>query len=474
MYRLKVNPQANRVFAVLVIVSLLLAPATPVQAATSSSLPEAFTRLYVIYNHPETKTFSIELRNQTQNLDGSVTAQIAVRAESLIAYNLTFDEGDANGGYWKDINFLPLYPGHVYEIATITIKPGGYFTVQGTKFGLDESILWKMTLIQMCILAMHLVGAKPPVDYYELAESIPEAFDTLYGPVYGGAGAVASLTSAVFEIFGREPQPAQAVIDLGDAISEVDAGADAIADGINLITKSKGVKATGSLVQRIFGVLNKLEIASDLKRTYDAYKQLQDYPDLATATITLAPEVVGQPDRYRVFEINQTFNSEFVFKNRGSEVWLPEQGYELWIMLEIFPLNRTPLAATIPRNKDARWGVQQQAPAIPGIYHLKYQMALKGVPIGLPIPAEIVVVPEKSDDLQDLIRALVDETMREAGERFDEFRAELERQIAEAIISEILRRLREICGGTGVTIVIGGLSIWSRWRRFSKKRSSNV
>lgn len=470
MLKLRAKRHATRTYAILIILSLLLAPTSRVQAATPSTLPEPYTYLYVIYNNPEIKTFSIELREQTRNLDDSVTAQIAVRAESLIAYNLAFDESDTSGGYLKDIDFLPLYPSHVYEIGTITIKPGGYFAVKGTKFSLDESVLWKMTLIQMCILVMYLVGARPPVDTYEFWESVPEAFDTVFGPI----GAIASLASAGFEIFGREPQPAQAVIDLGDAISEVDAGADAIANGINLITKSKGVKVTGSLVQKFFDALNVLEITSNIKRAFDAYQQLQSYPDLPIATITLAPEIISQPDRYRVFEINEAFSSEPVFRNRGSEEWLAEHGYELWVVLDTIPLNRLPLVAVIPRGKEALWEIQQQAPAIPGIYHLQYQMAIKGVPIGLPIPAEIVVVPEKSDDLQSLIEAMVDETMREAGERFDEFRAELERRITEAIISEIQRRLQEICGGTGAMAIIGGLSIWSRRRTQSRKRSHDV
>jgi len=470
MFKLRAKRHATRIFVILTTLSLLLAPTAHAQAATPSSLPEPYTYLYVIYNNPEIKTFSIELREQTRNLDSSVTAQIAVRAESLIAYNLTFSESDTNGGYLKDINFLPLYPSHVYEIATITIKPGGHFTIQGTKFGLDESVLWKMTLIQMCILFMHLVGAKPPVDTYEFWESVPEAFDTVFGPI----GATASLFSAGFEIFGREPEPAEAIIDLGDAISEVDAGADAIADGVNLITKSKGVKVTGSLVQKFFDALNVLEITSNIKRAFDAYQQLQKHPDLAIATITLAPEIVSQPERYRVFEINEAFSSEPVFRNIASEAWLAEQGYELWVMLETVPLNRIPLTALIPRGEEVRWTVQQQAPAMPGIYHLKYQMAVRGVPIGLPIPAEIVVVPEKSDDLQDLINAMIDETKREAGERFEEFQAELERRITEAIVSEIQRRLQEICGGTGAMVVIGGLSIWSRWRTHTRKRSRDV
>lgn len=465
MFKLRAKHHATRIFVILTILSLLLAPATRAQAATPPSSPEPYTYLYVIYNNLEIKTFSIELREQMRNLDGSVTAKIAVRAESLIAYNLTFDESDTNGGYLRDIDFLPLYPSHVYEITTITIKPGGHFTVQGTKFGIDESMLWKMTLIQMCILVMHLVGAKPPVDTYEFWESVPEAFDTVFGPI----GATASLFSAGFEIFGREPEPAQAIIDLGNAISEVDAGADAMADGVNLITKSKGVKVTGSLVQKFFKALNVLEITSNIKQAVDAYQQLQKHPDLAIATIALAPEIVGRPERYRVFEINEAFSSELVFKNIASEAWLAEQDYELWVMLESVPLNRIPLTALIPRGGEARWEVQQRAPAIPGIYHLKYQMAVRGIPIGLPIPAEIVVVSEKSDDLQDLINTMIDEARREAGERFDEFQVELERRITEAIISEIQRRLQEICSGLGAIVVIGGLSIWSRWRTRSRK-----
>jgi hypothetical protein len=466
MLKSKVKLHASRILIILTLLLLLPIPTAQAQANTISPPPEPYTQLYVVYNHPELKTFSIELRNQRRNLDGSVTAQVAVRSEGLIAYNLTFNEFETNAGYLKDIDFLPLYPSHVYEIATITIKPSGQFTIQGTKFGLEESVLPKMTLVQMCILVMHLIGAKPPVDTYELAESIPEAFDTVIGPI----GVFANIASAGFEIFGKEPKPTQAVISLGDAISESDSGADTIASGINLITKSKGIQATGSLVKKLFNALNVLEITNDIKRSFDAYQQLQNYPNLLTATISLVPEIVELPDRYRVFEINQVIDTEIVFKNTSGEVWSPEQGYELWVMLESIPLENISLSTIIPRGKESLWKIQQSAPSIPGIYHLRYQLAIKGQPIGLPIKAEIVVVPEKSNDLQDMIDAMVDDAKREAGERFDEYVADLERRITEAITNEILRRLQEICGGTGVMVVIGGLPMLNRWRTRSRKR----
>lgn len=397
-------------------ISLLITPVSPLFAANNPPHPaEPFTDLYVVYSHPKEKTFSVELREQTRLPDGSVTARIYVRAESLIAYNLTFDDYQPIRDNqdlslktgWETETFLPLYPSHVYEIGLVTIEPGGYFSIQGTKGGPEDgSQLTKMRLIQFCILVMHLVGATPPVDTYEFARAVPEAFDDVFGPI----GGFASFFSGMFELLGREKDPIKALYDFGQALAEFPGGADLIAKGVNLIAKTGGA-ITGSIVKKAFDVLTGAAIARNVKRTIDASKQLFDLPDPVMATITLAPIVLQQPERYRVFEINENYQVVAVFQNAGSELWLPEQGYELLVMADRFPFARIPLTRYVARGGEARWELDQRAPPIPGIYPIRYQMALNGVPIGMPVPAEIVVVPEDSDNLQSLIEALVAEAL---------------------------------------------------------------
>jgi hypothetical protein len=82
---------SHKMIVGLTVVVLLLASAVPARAQ-SQLLPEPYTDLYVVYNTPEPKTFSIEITGQRRRSDGSVDARIAIRAESLIAYDLEFEQ----------------------------------------------------------------------------------------------------------------------------------------------------------------------------------------------------------------------------------------------------------------------------------------------------------------------------------------------------------------------------------------------
>lgn len=452
-----------KLLSVLVVTALLLAVATPIVGA-SEPLPEPYTDLYVIYSEPNAGIISIELRDQTRLANGSVSASIAVRAESLIAYNLTFDQMYSSGEYWEEIDFLPLYPGRVYELSRITIEPGGYFSVIATKFGEDESVVPKMTLVQLCILALHLVGAEAPMEWSELPQTVLDSFDDVIGPIGSAAGAL----SAIFEIFSEDPDSGEALLNIADAVVEFTALPDLIAKGVNLIIQ-EGPEITGDMIKGAFVALDVLNIVGNVKRTWDAFEQLRDFPPRLEAKITLAPVVMQWPDRYRVFEINEAYETRIVLRNVGSEMLLSEQGYELLVLWGQIPVGAVSLDRTIRIGQTVYWDVSQRAPPIPGVYRINYQLALLGVPIGPLIPAEIVVVPENSNNLTELINNLVDEARQEAGERFDEFVEELERQIMEAIIAEIERRLREICGGTAGAILMAGTAVWLSGRRRTRR-----
>jgi hypothetical protein len=257
-----------------------------------------------------------------------------------------------------------------------------------------------------------------------------------------------------------EPDSGKALKGMSDVVAEVVELPELIAKVINLMVK-KG-QVTGKMVENAFGLLN---LATGIKRAFDAYQQLKNLPDPVTATITLAPTVVEWPERYRVFEINASFQTNILFQNAGSEVWLP-QDYELLVLSELFPVARFPLAQHVAVGQPSQWNIPQRAPSVPGIYHLTYQIVHRGVPIGPPVPGEIVVVPEKSSDLQSLINAMIEEARRKAGERFDEYRQDLERRLMQAILAEIEHRLREICGGTGAMLFLGsGVAWWGERRR---------
>jgi hypothetical protein len=459
----------------LTVVVLLLASAVPARAQ-SQLLPEPYTDLYVVYNTPEPKTFSIEITGQRRRSDGSVDARIAIRAESLIAYDLEFEQEKTSGAVWEDIDFLPLYPQHTYELASINFQLGGYFVVRGAKFSHKEENLTKMTVVQMAILVMHLVGARPPAEWREAPQAVADSFSIVWGPV----GAIASGLSALLEMFREEKDVGKILTNIGLAMGDIPKLPEAIASIINLIVK-QGSQVTGAVIKDVFGALNVLNLVGNAKRAADAFNALKSYPDPVEATITLAPVLVARPARYSVLEIGENYQPTLVFHNVGGEPLDPEQGFEMLVLSSGFTIARIPLARFIGIGEQFEWSIPQIAPPMPGIYQISYQMAVRGTPIGPLVPGEIVVVPRNSGSLTGAINALVEDALRKAGDRFDEIRRDLERRITEAIVAEInhrleimltdlMRRLNELCGGAGAALLWAVGAVWIIQRRRRQER----
>jgi len=466
----RVFPWSHRMIVGLTVAALLLTAAVPARAQ-SQPLPEPYTDLYVVYNTPEPKTFSIEITGQRRRSDGSVDARIAIRAESLIAYDLEFQQSKTSGTVWEDIDFLPLYPEHTYELASMNFQPGGYFVVRGAKFSHREENLTKMTVVQMAILVMHLVGARPPAEWREAPAAVADSFSIVWGPV----GAVASGLSALLEMFREEKDVGKILTNIGLAMGDIPKLPEALASMINLIVK-QGPQVTGALIKDVFKALNVLNLVGNVKRAADAFNALKSYPDPVEATITLAPVPVVRPTRYRVLEVGESYQPTLVFHNVGGEPLDPEKGFEMLVLSSGFTIAHIPLARFIRIGEQFEWSIPQIAPPIPGIYQISYQMAVRGTPIGPLVPAEIVVVPRNSGSLTGAINALVEDALRRAGDRFDEVRRDLERRITEAIVAEINRRLEimlaelmsklnELCGGAGAALLWGVGAVWLVQRR---------
>jgi hypothetical protein len=463
-------PWPHRAIVGLMVAVLLLTSAVPARAQ-SQPLPEPYTDLYVVYNTPEPKTFSIEITGQRRHPDGSVDAAIAIRAESLIAYDLEFQQHKTSGTVWEDIDFLPLYPEHTYELASINFEPGGYFTVRGAKFSHREENLTKMTVVQMAILVMHLVGARPPAEWREAPEAVADSFSIVWGPV----GAIASGLSALLEMFRTEKDVGKVLTNIGLALGDIPRFPELIASIINLMVK-QGPQVTGAVIKNVFAALNVLNLVGNAKRAVDAFDALKSYPDPVEATITLAPVPVTRPARYRVLELGESYQTTLMFHNVGGEPLDPEKGYEMLVLSSGLTIGRVPLARFIRIGEQFQWSIPQIAPPIPGIYQISYQMAIQGVPIGPLVPGEIVVVPRNSGSLTGAINALVEDALRKAGDRFDEVRRDLERRITEAIVTEInrrleimltdlVRRLNEFCGGASAALLWAVGAVWIVRRR---------
>lgn len=468
----RISPWPHRMIVGLLAAVLLLTSAVPARAQ-SQALPEPCTDLYVVYNTPEPKTFSIEITGQRRRADGSVDAAIAIRAESLIAYDLEFQQEKTSGSVWEDITFLPLYPEHTYDLASINFQPGGYFIVRGTKFSHREENLTKMTVVQMAILVMHLVGARPPAEWREAPEAVADSFSIVWGPV----GAIASGLSGLLAMLREEKDFGKALTNIGLAMGDIPRLPEAIASIINLIAKS-GSQVTGALIKDVFNTLNILNVVGNVKRAADAFGALKNYPDPVEAIITMAPVPVVRPARYRVLEIGESYQPTLVFRNVGGEPLVPEKGFEMLVLSSGLTAARIPLTRLVRIGEQFEWSIPQIAPPIPGVYQISYQMAVRGTPVGPLVPGEIVVVPRNSGGLAGVVNALVEDALRRAGDRFEEFRRELERRITEAIVAETNRQLEimlsglmgelnELCGGSSAALlwVVGAVWLVQRRRR---------
>lgn len=429
--------------------------------AGTRPLPEPYTHLYVIYESGDERAISIEITNQVRLPgDRGISATLAVRAESLIAYDLTFQQHKTSGQQLEELEFLPIYPGRTYQIGSLIIEPGGYLTINAWKFGATEDRLWKTTTVQLAILVLHLVGASPPTN---LRETIQAAADSA-AIIPGGFGLAASSLSLILEAFSEEPNLLQALEKLGDAVLNIATDVSGFWDDLASFSNSilKQDRITGTDVEAGW---NTIKLGLNIPRVHEAINELREYPPLTSAVIVAAPLVTQSAERYRVLQLNEPYKVSVEFQNASGRVWSPSDGYELLILANGWPVLREQLVRSVGGDAHARWDLNQKAPAVPGIYHISYQMALKGKPIGPVVPGEIVVIPERSPSLRDYLETLIEDTRRRAVKEFDEYTADLERRIGEAIAKEITQRLRELCGGTlGIVLAVGSVA-WSATHR---------
>jgi hypothetical protein len=462
-----VKSMTYRGISAILLLALVFLPGTNVHASgTAQETPaEPYSELYVVYNHPEVQTFWIEIRDQNRDPGGSVSAHLYVRADSLIAYNLQFSSTSEDGKYLEGIDFLPLYPGRTYDIGRITINNGEHLEISGTKFGLgDETVMQKMTMVQIAILFIHLVGATPPTNIQEGISELPDAFDDVF---LGRIGAIAGFIKTVQEIFSSRNASPETLLDVGETVASTDKGADVIADLVNIFTKPAGIRYHRTLIKSIFTAINIFQYGENVMRSVNAFGQLKNYPDYLTATISIAPRLVQPPSRYRVFELNDLYSVNLSFENLSGGIWRSTEDYQLWVSMDEIPFEKIDLITDIEPAGIATWNFESNAPGIPGIYHISYQMALEGFPIGPKIPAEIVVIPQKSGSLRDIINGLVEDYIQKAGDRFNDYIRELEAKIINAILKDILDRLSQICGGSGMVAILG-ITLYRRQKRRRK------
>jgi hypothetical protein len=124
-----------------------------------------------------------------------------------------------------------------------------------------------------------------------------------------------------------------------------------------------------------------------------------------------------------------------------------------------------PLPASIQPGQNIEWTLRFNAPQEPGAYQTRWQMGYSTretiEPIGPEIGFIVTVLPEeRSPDLAEIIRQMIDQAQQEAEQRLDEFLTDLQERIQKRIEEEIERQARawlpdcleSLLFGTGIIV----------------------
>jgi hypothetical protein len=160
----------------------------------------------------------------------------------------------------------------------------------------------------------------------------------------------------------------------------------------------------------------------------------------------------------------------FALQNIGSDTW--ESGHYALVNVNGLPLgapSQMALDVDVPSGSPVTWRFSVTAPVAPGIYRTEWRFSYDGQLIGPLLWTDIIVIPGGSDDLAGIIRSMIEEARREAGERIDELWEELRRRILEMIWAEIVRQIQEsldeLCGGSAAATILPLSALWLGHRR---------
>jgi len=432
--------------------------AAPPLSAASPPRPEPATGLYVLYEPHDPPIISIEISNQQRlPLNGGVSATLAVRAESLIAYDLELQASEGASAAWGESDFMPLYPGRVYELGAVRIRPGGEVRVRASKLGATDDRLWKRAAVQLAVLSTYLLGAKPPAGLREDWRDAAEAADMVEGLFRSGAPTLAGIVALYSQ--GDAAQMGSALVA---ALGAIDNWPGKVAAAANLILQ-RGDVLSGPAVQAGWSAVERQLNGSRLD---EPLRQLREYPASVMATVTLAPVASVAAPRYRVVRAEARYHTTVEVQNIGSRAWPAGEEYELLVLANGAPLARQGLAAATPQGAVVRWELDQRAPAETGLYRLAYQMAWRGWPIGPAIPGEIIVVGGTEPGMWSDLRALAEEGRLRLGELLSRRPGDAGKRSWVGLWQEIDRRLRELCAGTfGALAMTGAAAGWGSRRR---------
>jgi hypothetical protein len=191
-------------------------------------------------------------------------------------------------------------------------------------------------------------------------------------------------------------------------------------------------------------------------------------PASRTATQVTEPynaQMAGDPD-IAIAYVSAEEMLQIEVRNTGQEPWRAGQ-----VVLSNLtrPLNAETtqiLAADVPPGQITTWEFRVRAPDGPGAYRSEWQLKQAGQAFGPTLTAYLIVLPEGASELEEKVRAKIDEWRQQAGHQIDDLIDEI-RALIVAEVQGFLERLVDdlrgnLCGASAL-ILFGALLLW--WRR---------
>ena len=191
------------------------------------------------------------------------------------------------------------------------------------------------------------------------------------------------------------------------------------------------------------------------------------HPELAKAAVDepFAATQVGDPDMTIAY-IGEEAVLRIEVRNTGLETWKRDQVVLANVErpLNAETVQRLPLDT--PPGQIATWEIRVRAPDRPGAFRSGWQLRQIGQAFGPTLTAYLIVLPEGASELEEDIRAKIDEWEQQAEQEIDDLIDEITALILAEVEGFFQRLIDNTCGnacGASALIMFGALLLW--WRR---------
>jgi len=428
--------------------------------------------LEVTYSPDKPRIISVEIDNERLNPDDSITANISIKAETLIAYDITFSHNGDPESWLNNLTFLPLYPLNTYDLGSVTFKRGSSIIVAADKFGKSGEEAAYMVIIDLAVLVMHVIGEIPPTTWDQARAAISKAITLL--PLGSKVMLLAKANLLMAHISEGE-SPTTILLDFESILETLTGVPEVIAELINSSFEDISIVAGD-----VAAALKAGKLLLNIPKVAGAIGDLLTAPAHAEAIISPFAMIVELPD-FPVLQPGEKGTIHFDIQNIGAYTWQSGE-YALKNVggNSLGAMSPQALAIDVPPGYFARWELAITAPSAPGVYRTEWQMTHGETLFGPVMFCEVIVIPEGSGDLGELIEQLIEELKQRAEERFEQEWEKLRERIEELIQRELERLWREFweslfrqcCGANvvaPVALLLGAWGISHKRRRRMKK-----